>query len=198
MRVMVVYAHPVETSFNAAIYATVTETLKQRGHEIDACDLYAENFPAIMSRADRLLYHEIPANRALARPWIERLEAAEALVMVFPTWVFAPPAILKGFCEKVFVPGFAFELVDGKVRGAMRHLKRVGGVSTYGGTRLRAFLAGDPPRKLLTRVLRAYVGPAVPVSFMGCYDMNRIDEARGRAFLDKVRQIADGAPCPTG
>ena len=192
MRVMVVYAHPVETSFNAAIYATVTETLKQRGHEIDACDLYAENFPAIMSRADRLLYHEIPANRALARPWIERLEAAEALVMVFPTWVFAPPAILKGFCEKVFVPGFAFELVDGKVRGAMRHLKRVGGVSTYGGTRLRALLAGDPPRKLLTRILRAYVGPAVPVSFMGCYDMNRIDEARGRAFLDKVRTAYSG------
>jgi NAD(P)H dehydrogenase (quinone) len=192
MRVMVVYAHPVETSFNAAIYATVTETLKQRGHEIDACDLYAENFPAIMSRADRLLYHEIPANRALARPWIERLEAAEALVMVFPTWVFAPPAILKGFCEKVFVPGFAFELVDGKVRGAMRHLKRVGGVSTYGGTRLRAFLAGDPPRKLLTRILRAYVGPTVPVSFMGCYDMNRIDEPRGRAFLDKVRAAYSG------
>jgi NAD(P)H dehydrogenase (quinone) len=192
MRVMVVYAHPVETSFNAAIYAAVTATLKQRGHEIDACDLYAENFPAIMSRADRLLYHEIPANRALARPWIERLEAAEALVMVFPTWVFAPPAILKGFCEKVFVPGFAFELVDGKVRGAMRHLKRVGGVSTYGGTRVRAFLAGDPPRKLLTRILRAYVGPAVPVSFMGCYDMNRIDEARGRAFLDKVRATYSG------
>ena len=192
MRVKVVYAHPVETSFNAAIYATVTETLKQRGHEIDACDLYAENFPAIMSRADRLLYHEIPANRALARPWIERLETAEALVMVFPTWVFAPPAILKGFCEKVFVPGFAFELVDGKVRGAMRHLKRVGGVSTYGGTRVRALLAGDPPRKLLTRILRAYVGPAVPVSFMGCYDMNRIDEARGRAFLDKVRAAYSG------
>jgi NAD(P)H dehydrogenase (quinone) len=192
MRVMVVYAHPVETSFNAAIYAAVKEILEQRGHEIDACDLYAENFPAIMSRADRLLYHEIPANRALARPWIERLEAAEALVMVFPTWVFAPPAILKGFCEKVFVPGFAFELVDGKVRGAMRHLKRVGGVSTYGGTRLRAFLAGDPPRKLLTRILRAYVGSTVPVSFMGCYDMNRIDEARGRAFLDKVRAAYSG------
>ena len=89
-------------------------------------------------------------------------------------------------------PGFAFELVDGKVCGAMRHLKRVGGVSTYGGTRVRAFLAGDPPRKLLTRVLRAYVGPVVPVSFMGCYDMNRIDEARGRAFLDKVRAAYSG------
>ncbi len=187
MRVMVVYAHPVETSFNAAIYATVTDALRQRGHEVDACDLYAENFPPIMSREERLLYREIPANRALARPWIERLEKADALALVFPTWVFGPPAIMKGFCEKVFVPGVAFELVDGKVRGALRHLKRVGGVSTYGGTRLRALLAGDPPRKLFSRVLRAYVGPAVSVSFLGCYDMNRIDETRGKAFLDKVR-----------
>lgn len=187
MKAMVVYAHPVETSFNAAIFATVKETLRQRGHEVDACDLYAENFPAILTREDRLLYHEIPANRALALPWIERLEAADALVLVFPTWVFGPPAILKGFCEKVFLPGVAFELVDGKARGALRHLKRLGGVSTYGGTRLRALLAGDPPRRLLTRILRFYVGPGVPVSYLGCYDMNRIDEVRGKAFLDKVR-----------
>jgi putative NADPH-quinone reductase len=187
MRVMVVYAHPVERSFNAAIYSTVTETLRQRGHEVDACDLYAEKFPAIMSREERLLYHDIPANRGLARPWIERLEAAEALVMVFPTWAFGPPAILKGFMEKVFLPGIAFELVDGKVRGALRHLKRVGGVSTYGGTRWRAFLAGDPPRKIFSRILRAYVGPTVPVTYLGCYDMNRNQEPQLKAFLESVR-----------
>ena len=123
MKAMVVYAHPVETSFNAAIFATVKETLRQRGHEVDACDLYAENFPAILTREDRLLYHEIPANRALALPWIERLEAADALVLVFPTWVFGPPAILKGFCEKVFLPGVAFELVDDIEVEALANLK---------------------------------------------------------------------------
>ena len=187
MRVMVVYAHPVEVSFNAAIHRVVVETLRGRGHEVDDCDLYAESFPAIMSREDRLLYHDIPANRAPAKPWIERLEAAEALVLVFPTWVFGPPAILKGFLEKVFVPGVAFQLVDGKVRGALQHLKRVGGVSTYGGTRWRALLAGDPPRKIFSRVLRAYVGPAVPVSFLGCYDMNRNQKPELTTFLERVR-----------
>ena len=187
MRVMVVYAHPVDTSFNAAVYATVTEALSGAGHEVDACDLYAESFPAIMSREDRLLYHQSPANRALAEPWIKRLEAADALVMVFPTWVFGPPAILKGFLEKVLVPGFAFELVDGKVRGALSHLKRVGGVSTYGGTRWRALLAGDPPRKIFTRILRAYVGPGVPISYLGCYDMNRNQAPELKVFLARVR-----------
>jgi putative NADPH-quinone reductase len=185
---MVVYAHPVEVSFNAAIQRTVVDTLRARGHQLDLCDLYAESFPAIMSRQDRLLYHDIPANRALAGPWIERLEAAEGLVLVFPTWVFGPPAILKGFLEKVFLPGVAFELVDGKVRGRLRHLKRIGGVSTYGGTRMRALLAGDPPRKLFSRVLRAYAGPAAPISYLGCYDMNRNREPELKAFLAKVRR----------
>jgi putative NADPH-quinone reductase len=187
MRVMVVYAHPVEASFNAAVHQVVVETLRGCGHDVDDCDLYAENFPAIMSRQDRLTYHDIPANRALAKPWIERLEAAEALVLIFPTWVFGPPAILKGFLEKVFVPGVAFQLVDGKVKGALRHLKRVGGVSTYGGTRWRALLAGDPPRKIFTRVLRAYVGPGVPISFLGCYDMNRNQKPELEAFLARVK-----------
>ena len=95
---------------------------------------------------------------------------------------------LKGFLEKVFLPGVAFELVDGKVRGRLRHLKRIGGVSTYGGTRLRAVLAGDPPRKLFSRVLRAYAGPAAPISYLGCYDMNRNGEPELKTFLAKVRR----------
>jgi NAD(P)H dehydrogenase (quinone) len=186
MKAMVVYAHPVETSFNAAIFATVKNALTRGGHMVDACDLYAENFPAIMSREDRLLYHTIHANRALAEPWIERVLAADALVLVFPTWVFGPPAILKGFCEKVFLPGIAFEIVDGKTRGCMTSLKRLGGVVTYGGNRLRALLAGDPPRKLVTRALRFYAGPSTPVSYLGCYDMNRNRPATLTAFLSKV------------
>jgi NAD(P)H dehydrogenase (quinone) len=187
VKVLVVYAHPVETSFNSAIFATVKDALTRNRHIVDACDLYAENFPAIMSRADRLLYHTIPDNRALAAPWIERLLAADALVLVFPTWVFGPPAILKGFCEKVFLPGLAFEIVDGKTRGAMRNLKRLGAVSTYGGNRLRALLAGDPPRKLVTRALKFYAGAGTPVSYLGCYDMNRNSEATLKAFLEEVR-----------
>jgi putative NADPH-quinone reductase len=189
MRVLVVFAHPVAESFNAAVLEAVTSTLRQRGHEVDLCDLYAEGFPAIMSREDRLLYHEVPANRALARPWIERLEAAQGLVLVFPTWVFGPPAILKGFCEKVFLPGVAFTIVDGKVRGALGHLRRVAGLSTYGGTRWRALLAGDPPRKLLTRSLRAYVGPSASIDFLGCYDMNRNQAPQLEAHLERVRRL---------
>ena len=62
MRVLVVHAHPVETSFNRALYTATVETLKAGGHEVDAMNLYDEGFDAVMSREERLNYHDVPGN----------------------------------------------------------------------------------------------------------------------------------------
>ena len=75
------------------------------------------------------------------------------------------------------------------MRGALGHLRRVAGLSTYGGTRWRAVLAGDPPRKLLTRSLRAYVGTSASIDFLGCYDMNRNQALQLAAHLERVRRL---------
>jgi len=71
--------------------------------------------------------------------------------MVFPVWNFGYPAILKGFLDRVFLPGVSFKLVDGKVKPNLTHIRKLAAVTTYGGTRMRAFMAGDPPRKCVTR-----------------------------------------------
>ena len=115
MRVLVLYAHPVETSFGAAIHERIVGALKERGHDIDDCDLYAENFDPRLSREERLAYHEVGANIAPVAGHVERLRAAEALILCFPVWNFGYPAILKGYFDRVFLPGVSFELVDGKV-----------------------------------------------------------------------------------
>ena len=64
MRVLVIYCHPVESSFNAALHTQVVRSLKLAGHEVDDCDLYAEDFNPVLSREERLGYHEVPANQA--------------------------------------------------------------------------------------------------------------------------------------
>ena len=79
---------------------------------------------------------------------------AEALVLCFPVWNFGFPAILKGYFDRVFLPGVSFELVDGKVYPSLKNLRRIAAVTTYGGSRLRAILMGDPPRKLIKRLMR--------------------------------------------
>src|SRR5690242_17711876 len=84
MRVLVVYSHPVETSFNASLHRDVVDRLRAAGHDVDDCDLYAEDFDPVMRRAERLGYHDVPHNREPVREHVERLLRAEAIVFCFP------------------------------------------------------------------------------------------------------------------
>jgi NAD(P)H dehydrogenase (quinone) len=186
MKVLVLYCHPVEESFNAAVHAAVLRGLRAARHEVDDCDLYAEHFNPVVSREDRLGYHDIPQNRVSVEPYVARLLAAEALVMVSPVWNFGFPAMLKGYFDRVFLPGVSFDLVDGIVKPNLHNIGKLTAVMTYGGNRMRAFLAGDPPRKIVTRVLRVTIRPGAPVQHLACYDMNRRTEPQLEAFLRRV------------
>jgi NAD(P)H dehydrogenase (quinone) len=106
----VLFTHPVETSFGAALHAKVLEVLHAKGHEVDDCDLNAEALDPVMSRQDRIDYHNLAVSRRKVAPYVDRLLAAEALVFSFPVWNMGFPAILKGFVDKVFLPGVSFTL----------------------------------------------------------------------------------------
>ncbi len=112
MRILVLFAHPVETSFASGLHTKLVEVLRARGHKVDDCDLYAEGFDPVMSRQDRIDYHNLAINRRNVAPYVDRLLAAEALVFSFPVWNMGFPAILKGFVDKVFLPGVSFTLDD--------------------------------------------------------------------------------------
>jgi len=184
-RALVVYAHPCEESFAAALKSVVVGTLRRKGWDVDLCDLYAEGFDPVMTAEERRGYHAVPSNTRPVQAYVDRLMAASALVLVHPVWNFGPPAILKGFYDRVFVPGVTFRLEGGKVRPAMTHIRKLGVVTTYGASWLRATLAGDPPRRLVTRAFRHAAKPD-RLLYMALYDMNRADQARRAGFLARV------------
>lgn len=187
MRVLVLYAHPVETSYHAALHRAVLETLAARGHEVDDCDLYGEGFDPRLTRAERIAYHDPAPDRTAVQPYFDRLLEAEALVLVFPVWNMGYPAILKGFFDRVFLPGVSFRMTEGRVVTILGNIRRSAAVVTYGGTRAAAWLAGDPARKAVTRVLRAQTLGA-PQRYLAHYDMNRSTEAARSRFLARVRR----------
>ncbi|MFH1796799.1 MAG: NAD(P)H-dependent oxidoreductase [Pseudomonadota bacterium] len=191
MKVLVLHAHPVETSYNAALHRLILDRLAARGHEIDDCDLYAEDFDPRLTREERLNYHEVGPNLAPVSSYVDRVRAAEALVLSYPVWNFGYPAILKGFFDRVFLPGVSFEMVDGRPRTCLHNIRKVATVTTYGGARWRAFLMGDPPRKLVKRLLRATVKPGAPFPYMAHYDMNRSTPDSRSAFMRKVSAAMD-------
>jgi putative NADPH-quinone reductase len=189
MRVLVVHAHPVETSFSRSLYAAVLETLRANGHEIDALNLYEEGFEAVMSREERELYHQVPENLTPAiRPYVDRLRAAEAIVFIHPVWNYGYPAILKGFFDRVFVPGVSFVIEDGKLRPILKNIKKAVFVTSYGGDRLRTMLMGDPPRRLARRWAWATFGTPLPPKYLALYRMDMRTELELRGFIAKVQR----------
>ncbi|HEY0122642.1 MAG TPA: NAD(P)H-dependent oxidoreductase [Rhizobium sp.] len=188
MRVLVLHSHPVEESYGAALHRQTIESLKAAGHEVDDCNLYAESFDPVLSRHDRMIYHDYPENTEAVKSHVERLERAEALVIVTPVWNFGFPAILKGYFDRVWLPGVTFELVNGKVASKLRHIRKLGAVLTYGADPFRAFVAGNPPKKIVKRVLRAQIKPFAPVVFLAHYDMNRSTDETRKRFLEKVKR----------
>jgi NAD(P)H dehydrogenase (quinone) len=195
MRVLVVHAHPVETSFNRALFTNAVEALEQAGHTVDAMNLYDEEFPAVLTREERLAYHDIPGNLTPAiKPYVDRLRAADGIVFIHPVWNYGYPAILKGFFDRVFLPGVSFVLVGGgaadkgKLVPNLKNIKKVAYVTTYGGDRLRTILMGDPPRRLAMRWAWIMFGTLMPPKYLALYDMNNVTPTQLEGFIAKVRR----------
>ena len=110
MSVSVILAHPNTDSFNHAIASAAVETLNQNGHDTCFHDLYQEQFGPI------LLADEIPAEAHLP-PEIQKhcdeISQTEGVIVIHPNWWGQPPAILKGWIDRVMRPGVAYEFMEG-------------------------------------------------------------------------------------
>ena len=189
MRVLLIFCHPVEDSYNAALHRVAKAALERAGHVVDDCDLYAEAFDPVLSRQERIDYHDPASNRAAVAGYIERLLAAEALVLCFPVWNFGLPALLKGFFDRVFLPGVSFDLgADGRIEPRLQHIRKIAAIATYGRTRPVAWYMGDPPRRFCTRGLRRLIRPGARTVYLAHYRMNVSTEATRARFLAKVER----------
>lgn len=110
MNVTIILGHPDPNSFNHAIAATVIETLRRNHHQVAFHDLYQERFDPL------LLTHEIPKAGAVdpvvARHCTE-VAAADGIIIIHPNWWGQPPAIVKGWVDRVLRPGVAYEFLEG-------------------------------------------------------------------------------------
>jgi putative NADPH-quinone reductase len=110
MKISLILAHPGEGSFNHAIAKTAVEQLERNGHKVFFHDLYKENFNPI------LVYSEIPKSASLPeeiQKHCSEIAEADGIVIVHPNWWGQPPAILKGWVDRVIRPGVAYEFLEG-------------------------------------------------------------------------------------
>ncbi|MBV8851077.1 MAG: NAD(P)H-dependent oxidoreductase [Methylobacteriaceae bacterium] len=187
MRVLVVSAHPLQDGLHGVLRRAMIDVLVAAGHEVDECDLYAEGFDPVLDAESRKRYFDTGRNREGVEGYIDRLFAAQALVLCFPVWCFGPPAILKGFMDRVLIPGVSFALGDdGRMHPNLGHIRRLIAVTTYGRSRRDAWWIGDPPRKLVTRYLRWFVSRDARVRYLALYDLHRNEGRMHHRFIERV------------
>jgi len=190
MQVVVVLAHPNSDSFSHAIADRASAGLRGAGHEVQVLDLYALGFRAAMSLDDHVAYHgDHPAIDPMVADHGALVLGADALVFVYPTWWSSLPAILKGWLERVMLPGVAFVFNDnGKVRPGLTNVRRIVGISTYGSPRSYVRLINDNGRRTLTRALRLNTGLRTRTSWLGLYAIDSATPTQRSEFLDRVEQ----------
>ena len=190
MQVVVVLAHPNSDSFSHAIAERATAGLRGAGHDVKVLDLYALGFRAAMSGDEYTAYHsDHPAADPMVVDHGELVLGAEALVFVYPTWWSSMPAILKGWLERVMVPGVAFDFNEkGKVRPGLNNVRRIVGISTYGSPRSYVRLINDNGRRTLTRALRLNTGTRTRTSWLGLYAIDSATSDHRKEFLAAVEQ----------
>ena len=116
-------------------------------------------------------------------------EAADVLVVQFPTWCFGAPAMLKGFFDRLFMPGVAFDISDpAQVKPMLGNIKKIAGIVTYGRPRHMALWMGDPPRKIVTRYVRWFAAAGRARDYHALYHLNVATDAQRAGFMDKVER----------
>lgn len=110
MNISIILAHPNKNSFNHAIALTCIQKLKEQGHTVFYHDLYSERFDPLLPA------HEISKDGNIDKnviKYCDELVRSDVIIVIHPNWWGQPPAILKGWTDRVIRPGIAYEFREG-------------------------------------------------------------------------------------
>jgi NAD(P)H dehydrogenase (quinone) len=190
VRVHLVYCHPSETSFTAAVRDRALVGLHAAGHDVRVSDLYADGFVPELSAWERTNHLAPPETKPDIAEYAANLRWCEALVLVYPTWWAGQPAMLKGWIDRVWVAGVAYELPEGanRIRPRLHNIRRIVAITTHGSTKFVNALEGEGGKRIVTRSLRVLCSKRARTTWIALYNIDRSTDARRAAHLARVEQ----------
>lgn len=189
MRLLFVHAHPVPDSFNAALCRKAVDTARARGHDVRLIDLHAMGFDPVMGTEERRHYHDGGPPPADVVDHIDQLRWAEGLILVYPTWWYSQPAMLKGWFDRVWRPGVTFTVPTPRqgMRPALTNIRLIGVITTLGSPWwFWTFLMGAPGRRIVLRGLRFCTAARTRTFWLGLHDMDIVTEPARQRYLARV------------
>ena len=192
MKVLVVSAHPSPTSTVGILRQNVLSHLEVSGHNVRHHDLYAESFNPVFTPFERLHHvaniaeklHHLPE----LVPYVADLQWCDTLVLVYPTWWGAQPAILKGWIDRVFMNEVAWVLPAGeaRIRPLLTNVRRLVVVTTHGSSKFINALQGESGKRIALRSIRAMFHPRVRTKWIAVYKLDTSTNSQREKKFKKV------------
>jgi NAD(P)H dehydrogenase (quinone) len=187
MHVLLVYCHPQADSFCSVLRDTAASSLRAASHTVEIHDLYAEGFAPAMTADERDRYYGDFPNLDGIEAHVSALRSADALLLVYPTWWFGLPAMLKGWFDRVWIPDVAFHLR--KIGGLERRLiniRRIGVITTYGAPRWLLWFIGWPDRRVVKHGFRPLCARRCRLDWIALTRMDTCSAQQRTHFVAKV------------
>ena len=191
MKLLVVYAHPNPESYTAAVRDVALEALKKRGHEVCLTDLNGIEFNPVLSREERAGYHTPGDNERPVAEHLANLKWCEGLFFVYPTWWYGPPAILKGWLERVFVPHATFSMPEPNrpIAGMLPNIRLVGAITSMGAPWWWwTFGVRQPGKHMLINGLKPLFAAGCTTIWLALHGVDLTTSEQRSAFLGRVRR----------
>lgn len=189
MHTLVILAHPYSQSYCHALYQRVVQQLEQAGHTVDRLHLDEEPFDPVMRGADLAVYARGQSADPAVCGYQARIDAARQLVFIFPIWWEVMPALLKGFIDKVFTKGWAYEPARIGMKGHLTHIERAVIVTTMNTPRwVYRWWYGDTVQRALARGTLRKCGVR-KVEWVALSPVSHATHAKRQAWLNQVASM---------
>ena len=194
MKALVVYCHPRDGSFNAAIRDVVVGKLEAANAEVRVTDLYRSEFSPALTAHELEVYEDTALNTKPVSEDVANLKWCDTLIFVYPTWWYGLPAMLKGWLDRVLVPDVAFLMPSEERKDIARgltHITRLGVFTTCGASRWLTFIVGAPGKRTLFRGVGFLCARPLKKAFAAHYLMDSSTPESRTAHLDRVAKTMD-------
>jgi len=189
---LVVLAHPLENSLCKHLADKTIAHLVKQGYQVTVKDLYAENFNPVLSKSERDSYYKEQFDDLQLKSDITQLKQAESLVLIFPTWWFCFPAILKGWFDRVWAPGHAYEHASdyGPINQCLSNLKEMKVITTLGSPWwVDTFILRKPVKKVLKLALLGACATNCKFKMLSLYKSEKLTEIKVDKFIGKIESM---------
>ncbi len=188
--ILIINAHPLQTSLCHRLSQMVLDEFEKHGQEPTVRALYQDHFNAELTQAERNSYYEHEFDHSELIEEINDLVEAEILILVFPTWWFGFPAILKGWFDRVWAPGVAFDHATdlSAIQPKLEKLKHVVAITTMGSPWwVDWFLLRRPVHRVLKTALIGVSAPKAKLKFLTQYKAEKLNEPQILKFEARIK-----------